>query len=81
MSKTSIKPAPDGPSPKPGAITASKPPEAAGPVAPELTEGDYAWFRWSMLVWLLGFGFIWAILILELFNDLFFMIRRAFGGS
>ena len=46
-----------------------------------MTERDHIRFRWSLFVWLLGFAFVWAILILELVNALWGAIRHAFGPA
>jgi hypothetical protein len=81
MSKTSIKPSPDEPTPKRDDHLATKPAEAANLLAPEVSEKDLSRFRWSLLIWILGFGFIWAILILEGVIALISMVRRAFGGG
>jgi hypothetical protein len=81
MSKTSIKPSPDEPAPKRDDHLAPKPAEAANPVAPDVSEKDLSRFRWSLVIWILGFGFIWAILILEGVNALIGVVRRAFGGG
>jgi hypothetical protein len=78
MSKSSFKSTPDDPAPKHNDPIAA---EAANVVAPEATEKELSRFRWSLLIWILGFGFIWAILLLEALNLLFNMLRRAFGAG
>jgi hypothetical protein len=81
MSKTSIKPSPDEPTPRRDDQIAPKPGEAANLVAPEVSEKDLSRFRWSLLIWILGFGFIWAILVLEAVNVVIGLVRRAFSGG
>ena len=81
MSKTSFKSTPDDPAPKRDDVPASKPAEAANLVAPEVSEKDLGRFRWSLAIWILGFGFIWAILVLEAVNVAIGLVRRAFGGG
>jgi hypothetical protein len=81
MSKTSIKSTPDDPTPKRDDHISPSMIEAANQAVPEATEKELKRFRWSLLIWILGFGFIWAMLILELIKALIGMVRHAFGGG
>jgi hypothetical protein len=81
MSKSSFKSTPDDPTPKHNDHLTPKPKEGANTAAPDATEKELSRFRWSLLVWILGFGFIWAILMLEGINVLFNIFRRAIGGG
>jgi hypothetical protein len=81
MSKTTFKSTPDDPAPKRDDVAASKSTEAVDLVTPEESKKDWLRFRWSLAIWILGFGFIWAILVLEAVNVVIGLVRRAFGGG
>jgi hypothetical protein len=78
MSKSSIKSTPDDPKPKNNDSITLKPSEGTIAAAPEASEKELSRFRWSFLIWVAGFAFIWAILLLEGLRVLFDTIRRAF---